>query len=170
MSDDECDEPPYEPVTKHLIDGVGGLVYWGDFNNFVKKVRRGLVDGTTMLYLTNGETKLVLELLANVDFRQGLEQITALLKSQGKLETINSQRLIENSERLKELRGLYTTALFTAALWKREACVTILIRAGATIKACSSWELWMKKFERSENHKGILKLLKEQLEKEKENV
>jgi hypothetical protein len=117
--------------------------------------------------LSNGEKKLVLELLANVGFVQGLEEIIPLLKSQGELETINSQRLIENSERLKELRGLYTTALFTAALWKREGCVKILIGAGATIKACSSWELWMEKFESWENHKDILELLKEQLKKEK---
>jgi len=148
-----------DAVTEHLIDGVGGPVYERDFLEFVEKVAKGDADGSTMMHLSNGEEKLVLELYANVDFRQGLEQITALLKSQGKLETINSERLIE-------LRNIYTTALFTAALWKREACVKILIDAGATIKACRSWELWIKKFERSENHKDILKLLKEQLEKE----
>jgi hypothetical protein len=157
-----------DAVTEHLIDGVGGPVYESDYVAFFEEVTKGLADGSTMLRLSNGEKKLVLEIYANVDFRQGLEQITALLKRQGKQkqETINSQRLIENSQRLIELRGIYTTALFTAALWKREGCVKILIRAGATIKACSSWKLWMKKFESSENHKDILKLLKEQLEKE----
>jgi len=157
MSYNEYDEP----VTEHRIDGVGGLVYMSDYVAFFEEVTKGLADGSTMLHLTNGEKKLVLEIYANVDFRQGLEQITALLKRQGKQkqETINSERLIE-------LRGLYTTALFTAAFWKREGCVKILIGAGATIKACRSWELWMEKFESWENHKGILKLLKEQLEKE----
>jgi hypothetical protein len=155
------DEYESNAVTEHLIDGVGGPVYVSDYLAFLEEVKEGRADGSTMLRLSNGQEKLVLELYANVGFLQGLERITALLKSQGKLDTINSERLIE-------LRGIYTTALFTAALWKRKACVEFLIGAGATIKACRSWKLWIKKFESSsdEKHKNILKLLKEQLEKE----
>jgi len=161
----ESDESGDEPVTEHRINGDGGLVYWGGFRAFFEEVAGERADGSTMLRLSDGKEKLALELYANVGFLEGLEDIIPLLERQGKLETINSERLIEEG-------GIYTTALFTAALWNREACVKILIRAGATIKACSSWELWMEKFESWEEYKDILKLLEEQLEKEKkkENV